>query len=154
MTGISPALGEPRVHEPLAGLVMGDAAVAAPREHGWPGKLFIAFSYVMAAASAVSVVVIGLSVAANVGLAAAFWKRALTAVVWAALQWRVAGEVRRFSRWGWYGAMAELAAAAAAKVWVMAQGNVVGGAIGLCIDLAWLRYFWERRDQFDVDVSL
>jgi hypothetical protein len=49
--------------------------------------------------------------------------------------------------------MVELGGAAAAKVWAMAHGNVVGGAIGLCIDVMWMKYFWDRRDQFDVDIG-
>ena len=134
----------------LPAVMVGDAA-EVKREHEWPGNLFFVLSYVVA---------VGLGAAALGGLAFAVFSGepwmagvGLVAGAGAAVQWRLATEVEHFSSWGWYGAMVELAAAAAAKLWSMAQGNVVGGVIGLCIDLLWMRYFWERRDQFDVDLG-
>jgi hypothetical protein len=141
---------DPGIREPLPALVMGDVGVETARKHEWPGRLFIALS--AAAALGVGVMAIvsavwGVNGAPSPALGVA-------GGVWTVLQWRLTREVRRFSRWGWYGAMVELGGAAAAKVWAMAQGNVVGGAIGLCIDVLWMKYFWDRRDQFDVDTSL
>lgn len=141
---------DPDVRESLPPLVVGDRA-EVKREHEWPGSLFFVLSYIVA---------VGLGAGA-VGCAAwgVFTLNPVTAGMalllgaGAAVQGRLATEVEHFSRWGWYGAMVELAAAAVAKLWSMAQGNVVGGAIGLCIDLAWMAYFWERRDQFDIDLG-
>ena len=73
-------------------------------------------------------------------------------LVWAALQWRLATEVRRFSRWGWYGAMAELAGAAGAKLfWVFYLREMAFLFLMLLVvDAFMMRYFWTRRGQFDV----
>ena len=121
------------------------------REHEWPGNLFVVLSYVAA-------VGLGASAVGSVGwtlisgsLDVAGW--AVGGGIWAVLQWRLAGEVEHFSRWGWYGAMAELTVAAAAKVWAIAEGNW-GAVVGLVFDLLWMSYFWERREQFDVDADL
>jgi hypothetical protein len=140
----------PILREPLPALVMGERA-EIKREHEWPGSLFFSLSYIVAiglGAGAVGCagwgvfqlepVMLGLAVLLGAG---------------AAVQWRLAREVEHFSRWGWYGAMVELAGAAVAKVWGMAHGNVVGGMIGVGIDLAWMRYFWENRRQFDIDLD-
>lgn len=156
MTEISPALpahAEPTRHEPLAGLVMGDAAVAAPRRHGLPGQLFIASSYVMSVSSAFGVVAFAFLATVDADAGFAPWTRALATCVWAVLQWRVADEVRRFSRWGWYGAMAELGIAAASKVvWVfLLPEQAFAFLVLLGIEAGLLRYFWNRRAQFDVD---
>lgn len=119
------------------------------REHEWPGSLFYVLSYVVAiglGASAVGCAGWGVFQLepTMLGLAALLGAGA-------AVQGRLAREVEHFSRWGWYGAMIELAGAAVAKVWGMAHGDVVGGMMGLGIDLLWMRYFWENRRQFDVD---
>lgn len=74
--------------------------------------------------------------------------------LWSVLQWRLAREVRHFTRWGWYGAMAEMGIAPAAKVWTLAQGEIVGGVVGLAFDIYVLRYFWQRRADFDIDAGL
>lgn len=121
------------------------------REHQWPGNLFIILSYITAvcvAGSAVGGLGWGLYTGTGWLLGAA-----AGGALWSVVQWRLAGEVKNFSHWGWYGAMLELAAASLAKVWSMAEGNVVGGIIGLVIDLLWMQYFWERREQFDVDLG-
>ncbi|HEX2079166.1 MAG TPA: hypothetical protein VHG08_15685 [Longimicrobium sp.] len=132
-------------------LVVGETPEVV-REHDWPANLFVVLSYVAAVGLAASAVgSVGWTILSG-DLDKAGW--AVVAGVWAALQWRLAGEVEHFSRWGWYGAMMELSAAAAAKVWMMTQGNWVGAAVGLVLDLLWMDYFWERRDQFDVDVEL
>jgi hypothetical protein len=139
---------EPGIGAPLPPLVMGERAEATGK-HEWPGSLFIFLSGGAAlgmAAVALLTAVWGLNGDANLALGAG-------GGVLAVLQWRLTREVSRFSRWGWYGAMVELGAAAAAKVWTMADGNLVGGAVGLCIDVMWMRYFWTRREQFDVDLG-
>lgn len=141
---------DPGIRDSLPPLFVGDRAEAA-REHEWPGSLFYVLSFVAAVglgAGAVGCIAYGVF-QLEPGMAAL----ALLLGLGAAVQWRLATEVQHFSRWGWYGAMVELAAAAAAKVWSMAEGNVVGGLIGLVIDLLWMSYFWERRDQFDVDLG-
>lgn len=154
MTDLSPAVpAHAERTVPLAGLVMGDRAVSAPRRHGLRGQLFIAGSYVMAASSAFASVAFAFSATSGMGAGLAVWRQALVACLWAVLQWRVAGEVRRFSRWGWYGAMAELGIAAATKaVWVFVFPEPAFVFLALlAIDAAWLRYFWNRRAQFDID---
>lgn len=150
MTDISPALPSAAAHpvgmgEPLPEMVVGDAAFASPRLHGARGTLFIGFSYVMAAGSGFSAILFAISG----GLAGT---NVVTGLVWAVLQWRLATEVRRFSRWGWYGAMAELAGAAAAKLFWMFILRDLGFVFVmlLVIDAFMLRYFWTRREQFDV----
>lgn len=150
MTDISPALPSSLPHpegveEPLPEMVVGDAAFASPRLHGVRGTLFIGFSYVMAVGSGFSAILFAVSG----GLAGT---NVITGSVWALLQWRLATEVRRFSRWGWYGAMAELAVAAATKLfWMFFLRDMAFVFIMLLvIDWLMLRYFWTRRDQFDV----
>jgi hypothetical protein len=138
------------IRESLPPLVVGDRA-EVKREHEWPASLFFVLSYIAAvglAAGGLGCVAFGVFTGeltmAGLGVALG---------VGAAVQWRLATEVEHFSRWGWYGAMVELAAASVAKVWSMAQGNLVGGAIGLGIDLLWMRYFWENREQYDIDLG-
>jgi hypothetical protein len=140
----------PGIRESLPPLFVGDRAETT-REHEWPGSLFYILSYVAAvglAAGAVGCLAWGVFTA-EPGLAAL----GLLLGIGGGVQWRLATEVQNFSRWGWYGAMVELAAAAATKVWSMAEGNVAGRLFGLVIDLLWMSYFWERRDQFDVDLG-
>jgi hypothetical protein len=136
------------IREPLPALFMGDREEIR-REHEWPGSLFYRLSYLLAMA-------MGAGAVGGVGFGVFSGKLWMVGMavglgVGAAVQWRLAKEVQHFSRWGWYGAMVELAGAAAAKAWSMAHGNVVGGAMGLGIDLLWMSYFWENRRQFDVD---
>lgn len=141
---------DPGIHESLPSLFVGDRAVTT-RDHDWPGSLFYTLSYVAAvglAAGALGCIAFG-AFTADPGLAAL----GLLLGIGGGVQWRLATEVQHFSRWGWYGAMVELVAAAAAKVSSMAEGNVVGGLFGLCIDVAWLAWFWNRREHFDVDLG-
>lgn len=147
----APAGLDPALRETLPPLVVGERA-AVPREHAWPANIFFVLSYLASVGLGG-----GALVCAGVGVFGGEpMMVALAAVLGlgSAVQWRLATGVEHFSRWGWYGAMVELGAASAAKVWTMAQGNVVGGAIGLAIDLLWMHYFWERREQFDVDLDL
>lgn len=119
------------------------------REHEWPGSLFYILAYVAA---------VGLAAGAVGSVGWAVISGSITPVGWAlgmgvgaGLQWRLAKAVEKFSRWGWIGAMTELGIAAAAKLWAFSTGDVVGPAFGLGIDLLWLKYFWDAREQFDVD---
>lgn len=155
---ISPAEFDPGFREalPLAiaaempALVVGDRP-EVERTHQWPANLFIVLSYVAAVGLAVGAVGSAGWAILSGDMDKLGW--AVGAGLGAVLQWRLAGEVEHFTRWGWYGAMAELAAAVAAKAWSIAEGNWVGGAIGLVLDLLWMSYFWESRDQFDVDLD-
>jgi hypothetical protein len=140
----------PDVPEPVPGMVMGDAAVPAARRHGLRATLFIAFIYLMAAISGVAFVAFAYSAASSGDLVEAGW--ALGVGVWAVLQWRLADEVRRFSRWGWYGAMAALSVALGTKLfWAFVLRDLAYFFLSLLIvDALLLHYFWTRRDQFDV----
>lgn len=130
---------------------MADAAVTRQKRHAWPGRLFYGFSYLVAAGMGCVAVVLGISAVGGVAGPGGF-ALAAAAGVWAALQWRLAREVRHFTRWGWYGAMGEMGLATAAKFWAMAQGGIAGGLVGLAFDLFMLRYFWKRRADFDIDL--
>lgn len=155
-----PAGLDPAIRESLPPVLVGDSRVVTageeetPGEHPWPAGLFVFLSYLAA-------VGLGLGACISAGAAAFGLGRpplemlgqAAVMGAGAVFQWWLATQVDHGSRWGWYGAMVELTAAAAAKVWVMAQGNVVGGAIGLCIDVAWLASFWKSREHFDVDLG-
>jgi hypothetical protein len=155
----APAGLDPAIRESLPPVLVGDSVPVAageetPVDTQWPGGLFVFLSYLAA-------VGLGLGACISAGAAAFGLGRpplemlgqAVVMGGGAVFQWWLATQVDHGSRWGWYGAMVELTAAAAAKVWMMAQGNVVGGAIGLCIDVAWLASFWKNRDHFDVDLG-
>lgn len=149
---------DPGFRETLPPVVVGETpafmvgeSAETVREHEWPGNLFVVLSYVFAVGLAASAVGSAGWALFTGDLDVAGW--AVAAAVGSVLQWRLAGAVEHFSRWGWYGAMAELTVAAAAKVWAIAEGNW-GAVVGLVFDLLWMSYFWERRDQFDVDVDL
>ena len=147
ITGLDP------VERPLPSLVMADAAATGANRHAWPGTLFYGASYLMAAGLAV-VSVLGVVSAVTQGWEARFYALPAIAAVWSAAQWRLAREVRRFTRWGWYGAVAEMGASILANVWGMAQGEVGGGLCGAVLSTLLLRYFWKRRAQFDIDPGL
>jgi hypothetical protein len=66
----------------------------------------------------------------------------------AVFQWRLAGEVRRFSVRGWYGAMLELACSMLLKLFVIQDVQALA-----LIEAAWMWYFWLHRDEFGVDLG-
>jgi hypothetical protein len=140
---------------PLPGLVMGDAAVRAPRRHGWPGRLFLGLGYLTAVGCALGAGALLCFAAFGMESAAEVWKPAVAASVWGVLQWRLSKAVSRFSRWGWIGAMAELAGAGLAKIGlaVAMPATIPSAVVLLAINGAWMRYFWKRRAQFDVDLG-
>jgi hypothetical protein len=138
---------------PLPGLVMGDAAVGAPRRHGWPGQLFVAASYLSVLGLGCSLVYAGVLIAENPHVWPKVWQRMLISGAFAVLQLRLAGEVRRFSRWGWFGAMAELGLATAGKLAVslLSPFTVPCTLPMVAVNLLWMHYFWKRRADFDID---
>lgn len=148
LPGVAAAHTGTEVAEPLPGMVMGDGAVTARREHGLRGSLFIGFSYLMAAGSGLSAVLFAIS---GLGTATSL----VTGLVWGVLQWRLATEVRRFSRWGWYGAMAELTFAAATKLfWMFRLPEMALMLVCLLmVNAVLLHYFWTRRAEFDVSLG-
>jgi len=148
------AFADEALRGPLPALVMGDGAMRVPRRHEWPGRLFITLSYLTAAAMALGVVTFG-AFALEYGLEPRHWLRVAGVGVWGVLQWRLAGEVRRFSRWGWYGAMTELGAAVAANLGLAMFVPIIGGRglVMLALNVACMRYFWRRRADFDVDLG-
>jgi hypothetical protein len=161
-TSLDAADLDPGFRDALPPVVVGDAPAAAVErseqaqwdEH-WPVGVFVFLGYVVAAG-------LGLGAALSAVAAAFEWgkpplemlEQAAVMGVGAVFQWRLAKEVGDWSRWGWYGAMTELAAAAAAKVWLIAEGNVAGGMVILVLELLWMQHFWECRGEFDVDVDL
>lgn len=140
---------------PLPALVVGDAAVQTPRRHGWPGRLFVGMGYVTALGLGCTVVALGFLVGDSGGeLWGKVWQRLLLAGGLGVLQWQLAGQVRRFSRWGWYGAMVELGAATLGKLGLAlyAPFAIPWTLPMMAANLAWMRYFWKRRADFDVDL--
>jgi hypothetical protein len=69
--------------------------------------------------------------------------------VGAVMQWRLARELRHFSRWGWYGVMMELASAFAASVWALLQVGVLA-FWGPMIVVPWILHFWQNRRHYDI----
>lgn len=148
------ALADDAVHAPLPGLTVGDAGEAAPPRHDWQGKLFVVCSHATAGALGLGVIIFG-ALALRYGLEPRHWVRLVAAGVWGVLQWRLGVAVSRFSKWGWYGAMAELGAAALGKLSVAVMAPYMAGSalVVLAINGAWMRYFWKRRADFDIDLG-
>jgi hypothetical protein len=140
-------------HAPLPGMTVGDTAVSDRRDHEWPAGLFILLSYVTAGGMAIGAVTFG-AFGVRYGLEPRRMRVAGVGV-WCVLQWRLAREVKRFSRWGWYGAMAELAGAAFVKLGVAATYlfTLPSALVVLAVNGAWMRYFWNRRADYDVDLG-
>ena len=95
-------------------------------EHDWPASLFILLANVTALGmviGAVAIVVIGVS---NQDFLTPRWMGiAVLLLAGSVLQRKLATNVRHFARWGWYGAMAELAfvtlAATPVPAWLKAD---------------------------------
>ena len=150
---------------PSAGLALtaGDAAMGradvAP-VHGWPASLFIFLANLSAfglgAGAAIAAVVLvsmlfggDLEAAGLAGLAAGGLGMG------SYVQRTLANHLSHFSRWGWWGAMAELAAVTLTKVAALFTdpAAAVGTGMGIVVDVLWMRYFWGRRRDFDVDLD-
>jgi hypothetical protein len=143
---------DPVVEQLLPAAMVGDAARPVERRHGVRGWLYIGFCYLLA----LMLVLIPLSAVLNGSVGDLRSPLLLLlAPAMAVLHWRLAGEVRRFTSWGWYGAMIELAALVMFKV-VSGIDEGFGPAVGLVMsvmELAWMWYFWNRRAQFDIDLG-
>lgn len=158
VAGLDPA---PYVSAALV-LTAGDAAPdhaeEAP-EHGRLGSLFIfvanlvAFGMGMGAAVAGAALV--LTLFGRESLPPEILALALVGLgIGSYVQRELADQLSHFSRWGWWGAMAELVAVTLAKVAALFTDPASIGATGtgIVIDLLWLRYFWEHRRDFDIDL--
>lgn len=129
-------------------------------EHAWPGSLFIFLANLMAFGMGLGAV--GASIGAVVSLFQGEWARAgLVAAAAVGLglgslvQRALGKHLSRFTRWGWYGAMGELGVASLAKVNAMVMTGDAGGALfGLVVDVLWMRYFWNRREDFGIDLEI
>ncbi|HYW13947.1 MAG TPA: hypothetical protein VE871_18430 [Longimicrobium sp.] len=154
-----PVEGMPLDPSPSAGLSLtagDDAGYAdANREHDWPGTLFIFlanltawFCVIGAGVAAAGLVVDGLPMDGKPWLAVPF-------LVAAVFQRVLAKGVSQFTRWGWMGAMAELAVAALTELpRSLDVGDWVSSLITVGINVLWMSYFWRRRADFDIDIDL
>jgi hypothetical protein len=140
-------------------LTTGDAAVARGAEepeHEWPGTLFVWLSKLTGFGMALAVLGAILAMVLDAGpLRGELWLVALLAVG-AVFQYTLGRNVERFTRWGWYGAVAELSFATLAKVAAIISdpGSFIGAGFGITIDVLWLQYFWAKRHDFDIDLDL
>lgn len=145
---------------PLTAADVGDARERYTTEHAWPGSLFVFLARLLSLGMGAGAVVA--VVGTVIGFIMGDWGPALLAAAAAValgtgcvVQHSLGSHVSRFTRWGWYGAMGELAVAALAQVNVMATTGDVGGPLfGLVIDVLWMRYFWNRRADFDIDLGI
>lgn len=144
----------------LAGLTIDDTGQpgdAAAPEHEWPASIFIFIANLTAFGFGLLAFAALLSLVFGGGMPR--WLAALAVPLLAAaciVQRSLARHVSHFSRWGWYGAMAELLLATLSKVNAIVLEPALIGTVGfgVAIDLVWMRYFWERRADFDIDFDL
>lgn len=162
---LAPQVDAPAPVEPPAvdwlPLTTGDRERAgdAPAEHGWPASLFIFLSNMAALGSGLGTLVVGGIMVA--GLSSGEWQHldrlpmTLSLAAGCVMQRALAVHVKRFTRWGWYGVMAELAFLTLSKASVMVTepAAIPGAVVGIGVDLLWMRYFWNRRADFDVDLG-
>lgn len=146
---------------PWLPLTAGDAEhgrEARTPEHGRPAKLFMLFTNLTVVASVFGAVgcavgvVLGL-VEGNLKLAALTAAAGVGLGVVALVQRTLARHVEHFSRWGWWGAVAQLTIGAATNASFLV-GNSSGGLVSTVVNLLLLRYFWRRRADFGVDIGL
>lgn len=129
----------------------------AEAEHDWPASLFILLTRLSVFGLAIGALVMCWLALADDSMPA--WRGLGIAALMAAgvvLQSTLARNVERFTRWGWYGAMGELAFVTLAKVNLLLRdplGEGIGAAFGIVIDVLWISYFWERRADFGVDLD-
>jgi hypothetical protein len=136
-----------------------DAAVVRDTDrlvHEWPGKLFIWLSKLTALAMAIAAVGAILAMVLDIGpLPGEMWMVA-TLAAGAVFQYALGRNVERFTRWGWYGAVAALsfAALATAAAVIADRGSFIEAGFGITVDLLWLQYFWVQRRDYDIDLDL
>lgn len=146
---------------PRISITMGDTADEGPERtpaHAWPGSLFIFFTNLTAVGMGLGAVgcVIGLvyTLVTWQPMEALLVSLALVGLtVGCVVQRALAKHLRHFSRWGWWGAMAELTLSAAGNAQVLFATHS-GGFVGLVINLLMMGYFWNRRADFDIDIGL
>lgn len=140
-------------------LTAGDAYLdraSAPPEHGWPGSWFIFLAGLMSIGMGVGAV--GVIITTMMGFLP-LGKGLLMAAGLAlgcVVQGTLSSHVKSFSRWGWYGAMAELGFATLSKASLVVQDPSAIGSVAfvIVIDLLWMRYFWNHRADFGIDIDL
>lgn len=139
-------------------LTAGDAAVVRGTDqpkHEWPGKLFIGLAKLASFGLGLAAVGAILGMVLDTGpLPGEMWM-VVTLAAGAVFQAALARNVERFTRWGWYGAVAELSFAALAKVAAIVAdpGSFIGAGFGITVDLLWLQYFWAQRRDYDIDLD-
>lgn len=159
-----PALDPPVESAPLdpppsAGLSLtaGDAAgyTDSNLEHDFPGRLFVFLTNLTAVGFAIgAVVATGALGFDELGLESELWMAPVLALA-AVLQRALARGVGRFTRWGWIGAMAELGLAGLTSIPLnLDAGDWISAFFGIAINVLWMSYFWRRRADFDIDISL
>ena len=136
MEPVSDSIPVDALREPLPAIFVGERAVAAPAKHGWPGKLIVGLSRLVTA---------GLGIAACMAIPSGLYRMDLMMFaagvgvgVWCLVQRRLTKGVRQFTRWGWYGAMMEVGAVTAGKLWALATGSASGVGISLVLDVVWV----------------
>jgi hypothetical protein len=140
---------------------MGDTADGSPErtpEHGWPGSLFIFFATIAALGMGIGAVACAFGIVYTLvyrqAEEAVFLALALVGLtVGCLVQRALSRHLQHFSRWGWRGAMAELAVSAAGNAQVLFTTHS-RGFIGLVISLLMMRYLWRRRADFGIDIGL
>jgi hypothetical protein len=146
---------------PRIAITVGDAADDTPErtpEHEWPGSLFIFFANIAAIGMGVGAVACAFGIVYTLAYRkpeeAVFVALALVGLMAGCMVQRaLARHLQHFSRWGWWGAMAELAVSAAGNAQVLFTTHS-RGFIGLVISLLMMRYFWRRRADFGIDIGL
>lgn len=130
------------------------------REHAWPVSWFIFLANLIALGLGVGAVACAGTSLVNLvqgdfGFAGTTALLAVGMALGSVVQRTLAKNVAAFSSWGWWGAMAELSIATLSKVAAVVAdpGSFPGAVFGIVIDLLWMRHFWERRGDFDVDLD-
>lgn len=140
-------------------LTVGDSGVVRgtdPPRHEWPGNVFIWLNKLSAIAMGIAAAGGILGMLLGYGpFPGEIWMVG-TLAVGAVFQRYLARNVERFTRWGWFGAVATLSCAALAKAAAVVAdpGSIIGAGFGITIDLLWLQYFWAQRRDFDIDLDL
>ena len=145
-------------------LTTGDATPARAEEapeHDWPASLFIFLAnfsaYGLGMGAAVFGTVLVLTLLGTETVPPWFAALAMAGMgIGSYVQRTLADHVSHFSRWGWWGAMAQLAAVLLTQVAALVAdpSSIVGTGIGIVIVVLWLQYFWAQRADFDIETDL